>query len=347
MPLPLRFLLLTVLLGPGHAWAVQSDIGATLPDLPLPRSAQVTRFDANPGGVSLGYADADQGWGALASRPSGTDTALQLTYGSVLSEGLGAGVHLQVRPRQSEVVLNGVYDPVSDLRLHMAVGQLRSSNTYQFVFGDYAKSVAQSSYLLDVRKYWAPGSLLRDFGASAYQAGTRERGAEETLVREDGTGRLATGVQQGYMLNLSLAPSDQSKLDFGQGIDRTQYAMADGSGNGAGSAVRQASYTQYLDNCLQVRGGYRGNVSTDEVQLDMTRGSWQVGLSRQTLRDGGDSAVSVKMGYSIPLGSKRSVATCRSKPRNTAAFAPVFKAVTGRPDKLPSAPMAQVDNSVH
>ncbi|MEB0135954.1 hypothetical protein QN362_11500 [Actimicrobium sp. CCC2.4] len=346
MPLPLRFLLLTVLLGPGHARAVQSDIGATLPDLPLPRSSQVTRFDANPGGVTLGYADADQGWGALASRPSGTDTALQLTYGSVLSEGLGAGVHLQVRPRQSEVVLNGIYDPASDLRLHLAVGQLRSSNTYQFVFGDYAKSVAQSSYLMDVRKYWAPGSLLRDFGASAYQAGTRERGAEQTMVHPDGTGRLATGMQQGYMLNLSLAPSPRSKLDFGRGMDSTEYAMADGAGNGSGNAVRQASYTQYLDDCLQVRGGYRGNAWNDEVQLDMTRGSWQVGLSRQTLRDGGDSTVAVKMGYSIPLGVKHNVAKCRSTPRNTAAFAPVFKAVTARPDKLPSAPMAQVDSSV-
>ncbi|MFT5533518.1 MAG: hypothetical protein ACI8WM_001418 [Burkholderiaceae bacterium] len=346
MSLRVYSLSLIILLGPGLAWAAQSDIAATLPDLPLPRGSQVTRFDANPGGVTLGYADADQGWGALASRPSGTDAAVQLTYGSVLSKGLGAGVHVQVQPRQSEVVLNGIYDPVNDLRLHLAVGQLRSSNTYQFVFGDYAKSVAQSSYLMDVRKYWEPGSLLRDFGASVYQAGTRERGAEQTIVRADGTGRLATGVQQGYMLNLSLAPSSRSKLDFGRGMDSTEYAMADGAGNSSDNAVRQASFTQYLDDCLQVRGGYRGNAWTDEVQLDMTQGSWQVGLSRQTLRDGGDSTVAFKMGYSIPLGEKRNAVKCRSTPRHAAAFSPVFKAVTARPNKLPSAPMAQVDSSV-
>ena len=346
MPLRLRSLLLMSLLGPCYGWAEQRDIAATLPDLPLPQSAQMTRFNANSGGVTLGYADADQGWGALASRSAGTDAALQLTYGSVLSDSLGAGVHLQVRPRQSEVILNGVYDPAKDLRLHLAVGQLRSSNTYQFVYGDYAKSVAQSSYLLDVRKYWAPGSLLRNFGASAYQAGSRERGAEETLVRADGTGRLATGTQQGYMLNLSLAPTTYSKLDFGQGMDRTEYAMADGAGSGVGNGVRKASFTQYLDDCLQVRGGYRGNAWTDEVQLDMTRGSWQVGVSRQTLRDGGESSVSVKMGYSIPLGATRTIATCRSKPRSVTAFAPVFKAVTARPAKLPSTTLAQVDSSV-
>jgi hypothetical protein len=346
MSLRLRTLLLMSLLGPYQGWAEQSDIAATLPDLPLPQSSQVTRFDANSGGVTLGYADADQGWGALASRPAGTDAALQLTYGSVLSEGLGAGVNLQVRPRQSEVILNGIYDPAKDLRLHLAVGQLRSSNTYQFVFGDYAKSVAQSSYLLDVRKYWAPGSLLRNFGASAYQAGSRERGAEATLVRADGTGRLATGTQQGYMLNLSLAPTPHSKLDFGRGLDRTEYAMADGVANAAGNAVRQASFTQFLDDCLQVRGGYRGNPWTDEVQLDLTRGSWQLGVSRQTARDSGDSAIALKMGYSIPLGKTRSIATCRSKPRSVTAFAPVFKAVTARPAKLPSAALAQVDSSL-
>ena len=345
MHLRLRFLLLMSMLGPCHVWAEPNDIGATLPDLPLPRSAKVTRFDANPGGVTLGYADADAGWGALASRPAGTDPALQLTYGSVLSEGLGAGLHVQVRPKQSEVILNGIYDPADDLRLHLAVGQLRSNNTYQFVYGDYAKSVAQSSYLLDVRKYWVPGSLLRNFGASAYQAGSRDRGAEETVLHPDGTGRLATGTQKGYMLNLSLAPTSYSKLDFGQGIDRTEYAMADGASNGAGNAVRQASFTQYLDDCLQVRGGYRGNPWTDEVQLDMTRGSWQVGVSRQTARESGDSAVAFKMGYSIPLGTSRTV-KCSSKPASSTAFAPVFKAVTARPDKLPAVGMAQVDNTV-
>ena len=98
---------------------------------------------------------------------------------------------------------------------------------------------------------------------------------------------LAVGRMQGYMLNLGLRPTPQSRLELRREISQLTYAAAPHAQRDEASFSSRVSYAQHFDNCLRFQSGYSMAPDAERLDLKLARNSWDIRLSHA--QDGGSS----------------------------------------------------------
>ncbi|WP_151635451.1 hypothetical protein [Noviherbaspirillum aerium] len=289
----------------------------------------------------VGYASQQEKWDAKLEQYS-VAPALVFDYGRALSRRFGAGGTVTHRETQSEVVVNGIFAPKSNVRFRIAGSQLRSDAAGM----PGIASVEQQGYLLGARKYWDSYEYLSDLGISAYtvEASAAAPAAVAALTDPDTLDAGMTGAQlpasgrtEGYQLSLNLRPSPASKLEFKHDLSQASYfadAAAIRSESQASSRIR---YSHFFDDCLQLHGGYTSTSSAERFDLTLTRDKWNLHFIREQ-HDGGAST-SMRIGYVVPLGRHQNTKRqCGSvgAPR----FDSIVNATMKRPAQLPAEPMA-------
>lgn len=315
----------------------------SLPDLPGANAATSWDFALAEKRAELGYDSPIEKWSARLDRSMGLRPALSVDYGLQLTSTLGAGAVYTRNEERSEIVLNGVYAARRSLRFRVATAQLRTTPGHS---GD-GNAFQQNSYLVGARKYWASDSFFSDAGVTLYTAGASMGAANLAALGDPDLGgagemrsdALAPGRMQGYTINLSLRPLPSSRLDLRRDTSDLTYYLDAGRRRKETLASHRIAYSQRLDNCLQVQGGFSTADDVGRVDIGVTRNNWNLRWSRE--RDGSSSATSVQIGYVLPLGGTRRDATrCTLMAESAPAFGPLVDAAISRPSQIPQDPVA-------
>ena len=330
--------LAAMLLCAGGARAdAQQHVYTTLPDIPSADNAKAGHFGLDGESVELGYATRQQKWGARLDEYLGLERSVTLDYGTLLTDDLGAGAALHQGSAYSDLWVNGVYAPDHDFRLRLAGGQLRANDTAADT--GTPNAVQQNSVLLGARRSWR-GGLVSGIGMTAYAVEANDAAAAHVAspnpVPSD-TQELAGGSQQGHVLNLSLQPTSQSKIDLSRERNRLTYYSTDGTRGDHDVVASRVRFSQYFDNCMQLQGGYSSSEDANRLDLSVGRDRWHVSVSRVAAFASNDTTVGI--GYTLPLGSSGNNGTdCTLHPA-TRTFEPVIDTTVSRPEQFPRDPL--------
>ena len=101
------------------------------------------------------------------------------------------------------------------------------------------------------------------------------------------------------------------------------------------------SFSQQLDNCMQVRGGYSSDDTQNQLDLQLARNRWSVSMSRVQACSSNDMRFGI--GYRLPLGGRtHDQESCRSAPAPAAAPSSIVATSVKRPDQFPQSPLTMV-----
>ena len=342
----------SIALGMAASCAIGMDqVTQNLPELHERVEPQPGYFNLGERNATLGFRSRGEKWDATLNDPAGADPALSIDYGRLLSSRFGAGASVTRQGDYSEVLLNGIYAPKRNLRLRLAGAQLRTGGLAPDSLGSGADPLLQNSYLFGVRKYWTKYAHLSDLGISAYvvdaeaaeSGGITSQDDTETLEADGmASSTLAVGRMQGYMLNLGLRPTPQSRLELRREISQLTYAAVPHAQRDEASFSSRVSYAQYFDNCLRFQSGYSMAPDAERLDLKLARHSWNVRLSHA--QDGSNSDTAIRVGYTIALGrSPHRRADCEGNLNNAPAFEPIVDAAVARPQQFPRQPLAVIE----
>jgi len=302
-----------------------------LPELPASRTG-APHFGLDRQQAKLSYDGAHQTWGARLDEFSRLKPSLTLDYGKLLTDQLGAGVAVHHEINYSDVWVNGIYAPAQDLRLHVAGGQLRAA-TDSGIPASNANEVLQNSYLLGAKRYWK-GGLLSDFGISTYavEASTTDNPAAT------GAEEFAPGRQEGNTLNLSLQPLPGSRVELSRETRRLTYYFGADNQDQQYLVSNRVHFSQRLDDCLRLQGGYSTNEETRQVDLKLARKKWFFRVSHT--QDGDSNDTTVGIGYTLPLGrTSSSNSKCAPQPDGGSGFGSIIDSTVKRPNQFPVTPL--------
>lgn len=311
---------------------------SNLPDIPSTDNAKAGHFGLDGESVELGYATRQQKWGARLDEYLGLERSVTLDYGTLLTDELGAGAALRQGSAYSDLWVNGIYAPDRDFRLRLAGGQLRANDTAVDA-GGAPNAVQQNSVLLGARRSWR-GGLVSGIGMTAYAVEANDAAAAHAaspVSAPSDTQELAGGSQQGHVLNLSLQPTSQSKIDLWRERNRLAYYSTDGTHGGRDVVASRVRFSQYFDNCMRLQGGYSSSQDSNRLDLSVGHDRWHVSVSRVEALASNDTTVGI--GYTLPLGSSgNSGADCTLHPK-VRTFEPVIDTTVSRPEQFPRDPL--------
>jgi hypothetical protein len=324
---------------------------SNLPNLPGGDAARPATFNIAEDSAAIGYETRFEKWGAKVDQYMDVNPALSMDYGLQLTNSLGAGGMLTRRNEYSEVVLNGIYAPKPNLRFRMTGAQLRASTDTFSIPSSADSAFMQNSYLFGAKKFWNKYEHLTDMGVTAYSveasapSSTRYSLTPAADEMDDGELRpatLAPGRLNGYMFNMGLRPTPQSKLELRHEVGILTYRFTSTGRRYEQLVSNRVKFSQYLGNCIRVQGGYSASTDFDRLDLKLTKNNWNVRLSRE--QEGNNIDMAVHLGYVIPLGrSTRRAAHCAIAPEQTPSFEPIVEAITQRPQQIPREPLAIVE----
>jgi hypothetical protein len=327
------------------------EIVRNLPELPGADNAAPAHFDLNQQRAIVGYGTRAQRWGAKLGEYANLNPSFKVDYGQLLSSTFGAGAAFTHEQAYSEMLVNGVYAPKRNFRLQLTGSQLRASNHYSATSGDNVNSVLQNSYLLDLKRYWDQGKLLSDVGLATYVVEANSAvAADMPALRnigfpdagEDHLARPALGRLDGYMLNLGLQPTPDSKIELRRELGHLTYYPAAGARSEEQLLSHRIKYSHYFDNCMRFQGGYSTSAAYDRLDLKVAKNNWIINLSQT--QDGYGNATAVQIKYSLSLdGPKTSVKDCRPQPESGRTFERIVDAAVKRPHLFPHEPLTKTD----
>jgi hypothetical protein len=314
-----------------------------LPDLPNASDAKPGHFDVDGNSAELGYATRQRTWGARLDEYRDLARSITLDYGTLLTNELGAGAALHRGSDYSDLWINGVYAPDHDFRLRVAGGQLRANENASSGADGVPNTVQQNSILFGARRSWRDG-LVSGVGMSAYAVEANDAGATTSTPApafDDAPSEPqepARGRQQGHVLNLSLQPTSQSKIDLSRERNRLAYYSAKGASGDHDVVASRVRFSQYFDNCTQLQGGYSSSDESSQIDLGLNHDRWHINVSR--VQAVGSNGTAVNLGYTLPLGgSPNDAATCALQPDNGRSAASIIDTTVSRPAQFPQQPL--------
>lgn len=306
-----------------------------LPELPGEGEAAPGYFDIDADGAELGYESRYEKWSASVEQIRALDPNVKVDYGLQLTSKLGAGARFTRHSSLSEVVLNGIIAPQENVRLRLTGAQLREADGWLLGGSGTRSGVLQNSYMLNARKVWRKYQYLSDVGVTAFSTQ-----ASAPLLSQDlgewEQDQLLYGRKDGYMINLGLKPTAHSRLEM-----RREFSYLSYPGDATQIVPQMSSrvkYSQYLDQCTRVQGGFSTGPESGRIDLHIARNNWSINLSREQIGDGDNTAI--RLGYTIPLGARPSRSNrCTGMMEKTPGFEPIVDASVARPPQLPSEPL--------
>lgn len=300
-----------------------------LPDLPASANAP-GHFNLAGESASMGYATRFEKWNAKVDQYLGLSPHLTVDYGLLLTSKLSAGGTFTRQDTLSEVVLNGIYAPQHNVRLRLTGAQLRNAGGFAPA-ASRDSAVLQNSLLLNARKYWNKYLFLSDLGLTAYSTQ-----ANAQAMASNDTDRMAPGRMDGYMLNLGVRPTAESRIDMRREFSHLSYTLGEDALQSADQASTRMKFSQHLGDCVRLQGGYTASSDNDRLDLNLARRNWNINLSR----DQGGSNTALMIGYTVPLGVHASRGSkCGSGVDGAPSFESIVDASVKRPAQLPREPL--------
>lgn len=362
-----------MLVGPAHTWAQPS---------PFPGSVSAPRFTDQRGepvpgqalapALSLGPLSLSGSQARLSQRSDTTrfeaslqtstlvGRGLSINMARVLDEQWALGAHVTQGPRRRELMVSGLWSPMSDLHVRLSVGQLRETRDFDFYSGTDSAAVSQNSWLLRLKKTDVADGRWGDWGFQLYGARAREpEVADRLITKEIGSvtewwvdpRRVSPGALTGARINWAFRPLDRGQLDLNLGQERLAYAFFDGSASVTRRLASSIQWTQSFDHCqrLQTRLGGGANGTQWDVQYGV--GRWSIAHSRNLGREGSPGDSRWRLAYQIPIEAQSSL--CRQATREVgkaqdrpghSQFSRLDE-VFVRPVELPVMALAQLDRT--
>lgn len=321
-----------------------------LPNLPGSDLPPPLQWQLGEQGATLAYKTRSEKWEATIDPFAGSGAAVAVDYGLLLTSKLGAGTSFRHEGDHSEIVANAVYAHRHNLRFRLAGAQLRTAGINLHADGG-ALSLRQSSYLLSARKYWPIERFVSDLGLAFYtvdaspSASSLQAALDETRsldADEDRPASVTSGKMDGFMLNLGLRPTWQSRIELRREFSHVDYRPQSGARRSEFLSSGRISYQQHLDSCMQFRSGYSVGGDAGRLDLGLAKDNWNVSLS-QDFNDT-DSGTALYLSYKIPLGGRmRSDRTCATYADGAPPFSPIVDAALQRPQQFPREPIAVIE----
>lgn len=301
-----------------------------LPDLPVAAGAAPGRFNLAEESASLGYSTRFEKWSAKVDQYLDLSPQVTVDYGLLLTNKLSAGGTFTRQDTLSEVVLNGVYAPQRNVQLRLTGAQLRNAGGFAPAAGRDS-AVLQNSVLLNARKYWNKYLFLSDLGLTAYSTQANTQG-----LMSDDTERMAPGRMDGYMLNLGVRPTAESRIEMRREFSHLSYYLGEDAQQSTDQASTRMKFSQHVGNCVRLQGGYTASSDYDRLDLNLARHHWNINLSR----DQGGSNTALMIGYTVPLGVHASRGSkCGNGVDGVPSFESIVDASVRRPAQLPREPL--------
>jgi hypothetical protein len=329
---------------PGDAWSDLPVLGGQPANGP-------EYIGINAESIAVGAHGNANTWGAQLDGYQGVRPSLQIEQGWIVNDKLGAGGKYTLGSGYSEVLLNGVYAPVRDLRVQLSAAQMRSKKNFLSASSDESQAVLQTGYLLDIQKKWKSDHVLTEAGVAIYTANASDADAGKLAPRTDANGaqadngsqgRLATGTLGGYMLNLALQPTQRSDIGLIYKREHVVYHFAGNTLNTSSHSSASISYTQSFRDCSLLDSRFSKGLGQHQVDLRFEKDNWNVSVSRRRSADHSDT--SLQVGYSISLGGSDERPTkCDAPPDSSPTFESVIDTTTARPHHLPKEPLARTE----
>jgi hypothetical protein len=236
-------------------------------------------------------------------------------------------------------LINGVIALRENLRLRLAHGRIRAEGNY---LSDNAPAdVLQDSYSVSVQKHSQKRMFPSLVGVTAYAVEADARNdANAAEVPENRTGAQATGRMAGYAFEMGMRPTTRSRIELQHDARYLVYRIPDQERSGEYSMSNRIRYSHSFHDCTKLQGSYSTSAYSREVNLALARDRWNLKLSSAI--DGEGGAMSVHVGYTIPLGrsaSSRNV-NCEGEGERMPAFKPLLEAAIDRPAMIPREPLA-------
>ena len=314
-------------------------------DLPPPLHWQLDEQSA-----ALTYETRSKKWEAKIDQSSDGDTSVAVDYGVLLTNKLSAGTTFARQADYSEIVANAVYAHRRNIRFRLAGALLRTmGSSLPDSYGD-AFTLRQNSYLFSARKYWPEKRFVSNLGLALYRVNATPSApsllsslaqAQALDSDEDHPVNHTSGKLDGFMLNLGLRPTWQSKIELRHEFSHINYRPYSDLPQSEFLSSSRISYQQYFGNCMRLRGGY--NASRDEGRLDLSlaKDNWSVKLSQAFNDFGHDTAL--QFSVNIPLDGKVSPSTgCGMQREPAPSFAPIVEAALQRPQQFPREPITAI-----
>lgn len=322
-------------------WAASADAKDSIqgdnpapPQLPDLHAADGSpgRFHLDGHQASIGYDAHAMKWDARVDGYLNGNPSLSVDYGTLITGRLGTGMAVTHGSDRSEVLLKGVYAPTPDVRIRVAGSQLRS--TPDAYADPAAATVMQNSYLLGIRKHWDRRALSPDIGVAAYAA---QADTAAGSTPDSSGGQLA-----GYMLDLRMRPTSNSKLEWRHDLGRLARQLDRHTHSEQLASANRIRYSHRLDNCMQLQGRVSAGAHVNRLDLGVARRNWRVGVSHSL---DGDTALNV--GYVMALGgTQRQARGCAGAADSGRRFEPVVDSALKRPAQLPQQPVTQSNSAL-
>lgn len=260
--------------------------------------------------------------------------SVALENGWLLRNDLGVGGAYVFRNDYSDILFNGAYAPSKDLRFQLTVSQLRSGEGFAIPNSRELQTVLQTGYLASIKKIWDTSSALPEASVTIFTAKSADAHSQANA-----TSRLELGTIGGYMLNLAIRPTYQSKVELGYSAQSVSYDYAMGEPRQE-QMQNSIGYSQIFDDCSRVNGRYSTGAGTDRVNAQFERRGLVVGV--QQIRTANKTDRAIHVGFSQSLGgSGPKYASCVGTPIAATGLQALVDATTARPAFLPNQPVAR------
>ncbi|WP_420473768.1 hypothetical protein [Noviherbaspirillum sp. ST9] len=320
-----------------------------LPNLPGSDLPPALQWQLDEQGASITYEAHTEKWEAKLDHDVDGRATIALEYGLLLNSKLGAGATFRRDRGYSEIVGNAVYAHRSNVRFRLAGAQMRKTEGNAYAAD--TPSFRQDSYLLSARKYWPAERFVSDLGLAVYTVSaapsvTSYLSAMPGLPMQDGDedrpGSITGAKMDGFMLNLGLRPTWDSRIELRREFSHFDYGAGVAQARKEFHSTGRLVYQRFFANCIRFRGGYGAGNDGGRLEVGVANDTWGISLS-QDLGSSGSSA-SLYFSLSLPVdGNIAQQSECTVPGEYGPSFAPVMEAALQRPPQLPSEPIAAIE----
>jgi hypothetical protein len=265
-----------------------------LPVLPGENEPAPGYFSIDEQSAAVGYEARHEKGNAKVEEYLDLEPLLTLDYGRQLTSTFGAGASLVRQGDQSRLQVNAVFAPARRLRIHFA-GE-------QSVSGGPSDGVVRNGFFTDIKRVWGKTSVLSDVGLGAYTVHADGADYTDLSALENADSDALVERVDGFMLDLGLRPSANSRLELRREQGYLRRMGSGGNGRDAFFAANHLSYSRYLGDCTKLQGSYIESGENRAWGLHIGKDNWSVNLSRAI--DAGPGDVTLSVGVTIPLGGR-------------------------------------------
>lgn len=317
-----------------------------LPVLPADTTNDPAYIEINEQNISMGDENSTEAWNLILEGYEAGAPSLSVDKGWVLTNNLTAGGTLTYQRGFSEVFLNSIFNMQRNLHLRLAVGQMRSEDTY--LLEEESQSEQQNSYFLSLNKKWRNSTLLSEAEIGFYSVQSKDTDAKDfpstaypLQDEENDLGKPGNGRLNGSSISLLIVPTKHSYLElFGRRENLTQHYLEgiDPSGNRSLSGF---NYFKTFRNCSKGNVRFSTGTNFNQLELQLQKQRWEISFLSSQTDEFKSNAVQVN--YTIPLErASLKAQTCDATAAPTFFEEPLDAAIA-RPAQIPAESVAAID----